>query len=361
MSAYRMFVKSAGDLANMPVANFPLIAGTFGEDQTSLFTASFTALDIPGNFETGDFCGVYDEYGRIVWRGLLTMIKDNHIEARQLQSLFDFPWIQKPISSITYDTVEKQLGYILDQSIFDNLGISLLIQAATTFTLTSTTTGDRLVTVKVTESVEKNVWKIISEAYESYNIFPYMTFPFDAGNLQIKIGTPTHAKVVVGDNAGITYNIDVGEEESFPNVLRVRALNDDGTWQWGSAWSLLKDGTYTQSMTPQPDRDFYHAVNVKILKINKNDWDNTLSPQLYLPPLIYNHNIGFDMVLENNLYDFFDWELGMPVDLWKDGRYYATKFTAWEMSFTDGQPASTVHITCGTARTKLTEVLNAEK
>lgn len=359
MSAYRMFVKSAADLANMPVANFPLIAGTMGEDQTSLFTASFTALDIPGNIETGDFCGVYDEYGRIVWRGLITIIKDNHIEARQLQSLFDFPWIQKVISAVTYDTVEKQLGYILDQAIFDNLGISLLIQAATSFTLTSTTSGARLVAVKSTESVEKSVWKIISEVYDSYNIYPYMSFPFSAGNLQISIGTPTHAKVVIGDNAGITYNIDVGEEESFPNVLRVRALNDDGTWDWGSAWSLLKDGTYAQAQ--QSPENYYHNVNVKVLKINKNNWDNNLSPQLYLPPLVYNHNIGFDMVLENNLYDFFDWELGMPVDLWKNGKFYGTKFTAWEMSFTDGHPAATVHITCGTARTKLTEVLNAEK
>lgn len=361
MSVYRMFVKDAADLANRPVANFPLLSGTFGEDQQSIYNSKFTAVDIPSNFDIGDFCGVYDEYGRIVWSGIITLIKESNIEARPILSLYDQPIFLYTIPNHQTLSVEGQLAWLINKIMYGNGGISRLIDGATTITTASTTSGGDIYTMPVNimqiNRPTGNLLKILQGMHDAFGIYTYFTLPFGTGNLQLKLSTPSHSKVVVGDNAVVTYNINVGEDEIPDNVLHFSLYNSgDGSSNEGYI-SLLKDGTYEQN--PQDTSLLFHNPKQKLLTMDDNDWEIPPHFEKWLPPMIYNHNIDFDMLLENNLYDFFDWELGMPMDIWKDGKYYSTKFTAWEMSFTDGQPASTVHITCGTARTKLTEVLNA--
>lgn len=356
-----MFVKSATDLSGRAVANFPLISGKFGEDQQSIYTSSFVGVDIPSNFEAGDFCGVYDEYGTIVYSGIINQIQGNTIESRAMLSLFDFEWFLKPITGVDPNYyAEEQIKFIVDTGLTDSGVVAQGIKADMTITdATQTVAGKLYAHNSVIENwPSTNIAKFMLDTQNAWGCHYYFTLPYAPGNLALTISQATHAKEVIGDNTTAVFNINAGEEQSPDNVLRVWVWNGSGGNFW--TYTLLKDGTYTQ--TPPGDASLlFSKMRVKTQRLVTADWDFQNTVQMLMPPLIYNSNISFDMLLENNLYDFYDWQLGMPMEVWKEGRYYQTVYTAWEMEFADGQPASIVHITCGTARSKLTEVLNDRK
>ena len=73
---------------------------------------------------------------------------------------------------------------------------------------------------------------------------------------------------------------------------------------------------------------------------------------------IYNHRITFDLLLNSNLYEFTEWELGQTLNIWYNTDYYSSIFTAYTMQMDQGNDVTLVSVTCGKVRNTLTEKLN---
>lgn len=361
MSAFRMFVKSATDLGGRAIANFPLISGRFGDDCQSIYTSSFVALDVPGNIEAGDFCGVYDSYGKIVYAGIIQVIKGSNIEAKPIISLFDFQYIAQIGTAASGPNVEPQIIAMLNQLMGIGGVIGDIMNWRITMTAGTNTPGGTVLINPNDDLWEKpfNMMDMLRTQENAYGIHYYWTLPYEPGKLLLNISTATAAKVTVSDNVACVYNMNIGEEEPVYNMLIAMVVDTYNRSK--KIYYLLKDGTYANGVLWQWETLAFHKVMAKTAYYNLADWEDLETVKKEIPPLIHNQGISFDMVIENNFYDFSTWQLGQEMEIWLQGKYYETVYTAWEMEFTDGQPASIVHITCGTARTKLTEVLNAEK
>lgn len=353
MSHYRLFFKDPRHLADRAVANIPVISGKFGEDQENITTSTFNVLEIPGNIETGFFCGLYDAYGRIVYEGIVKQLAGNTIEARSLMSIFDNEIVWWDITGLTDVEEYMEQAYANYMQHFPML--KLIYADSTATIMTSTAAGGDL---RVNDGGNQNIYDWFHEQHNAFGVWIYQSFPFGLGNMEVNFSRPTHGKVVIGDNAANIFNLEGGEDEVPYNALSVALLDNNGDLQSRARYSLLKDGSY---YTLDSDTSLlFTDVKAKTFRVKAADFVSDMVKQ-QLPPLIHNHEITFDMLLENSLYDFYDWQLGQPMEVWKDGNYYDSVFTGWEMEFSDSQPATIVHITCGTSRTSLTEVLNDQK
>ena len=356
MSAYRMFVKDAWNLTQRAKANFPLYSGQFGEDQESLMTSTFQAYEVPSNVDVGDFCGVYDGYGRVVYSGIIQDIRDTNIEARSILSLWD---ADQEVVYGAYDTYMEDKLVTVMKMFFVGALMARIKNAMTITAGSSTSTDPMIIGYNALDLPVKNIYSQIKEEIDAYGIYPYISLPYaPSSNITIDIRTCTKSSVTIANNAACILNIDVGEEESFINTLIVKRDQGNGT-TYIDSWHLYSDGQYRT--TPGVYYPLgYKKFKIKVIKVKQSDYYAGLVQQ-QMPPLIHNHRITFDMLLDNDLYDFYDWELGMPMEIWKDGKYYESIMTGWQMSFEGENNPSVVRITCGTARSTLTEVLNAEQ
>lgn len=351
-----MFTKNPFYLTAMPTANFPLYAGEFGLDYLGKKTSTFYSVDIPSNVDVGDWCGVYDAYGRIVYEGIIQAVDDNRIETAPLLSFFDNDCIAGQNGGATY-TEEKIKKFIEFYFIINAYHTRQIGNAMTITASSSTQTADLYVSSR--DSQILNYYTIMKEQTDAFGIYPYMFMPYESGqNVTMDIRVSNKPKLTIGNNVNVIHNITITEGDTPYNTLILRLeLGGGSSSTFGTV--LYTDGTY-EGTGPQMDLSkCFHNIRIKTVIMDNSDYYPDIRFQL-LPPLIYNHDISFDMVLENNFYDFYDMELGQKMELFIDGKYYETILTAWSMKF-ENDLASIVHLTCGTARSKLTEVLNAEK
>lgn len=354
MSLYRMYVKNAWTLNQRAVANFPLYAGQFGDDYLELHYSRFYSHDIPSNIDVGDWCGVYDQFGRVVYGGIIDEIDGEEIGVRAMLSVIDSDTLLDWNSAMTY--TEQQLKTFFD-SFFQTNGYHVLsVGNAMTVTADSSTQTADLRPASDLYTIQ-NAYNIVKEQIDAFGIYPYMTLPYAASNVLVSFRTTNKSKVTIANNASCILNPTIQEGDIPINTLLTKTNYNDGTYSL-KCTILNTDGTYQDGFTPPINLALcFHKVIIKYADI-KNGEEYTGFAQQQMPPLIYNHEITFDLLLDNNLYDFYSWELGMPMDIWIDGKYYDTILTGWETSFENDQAPSIVRITCGTSRTKLTEVLN---
>lgn len=71
----------------------------------------------------------------------------------------------------------------------------------------------------------------------------------------------------------------------------------------------------------------------------------------------YNHYISFEMLLDNNLYDWYKMELGQKAEIWKDGNTFSTIYTGYRITQNIGEGVGSVYMKCGKFRANLTSKL----
>ena len=72
---------------------------------------------------------------------------------------------------------------------------------------------------------------------------------------------------------------------------------------------------------------------------------------------MYNHKLTFTMTLKNNFFNWYEWKLGLPLEVWYNSHYFKTIYTGYKLVKDDNKEPMKVEITCGKVRTSLTKKL----
>ena len=356
MLPYRVFVKSALDLSGMAIANEVCTAFTIKRDLMDSVVSTFEVLSIPDNISEGDVLGCVDPYGTVVYNGVIQSISDN-IQCQQMLSIFDDNW---KWYDPNYNTIEGKIANIISTG-FTNSPDPLMRQKFPyTVTQTSSTAGT-FEQHTVTETVDgeqaertsqryvQNLEDFFETLYNQWGVIVDIQVPFNAVAPTITIGQATTVPVKVGNNAlPITYMMPFTE---IFETNRLYIYNKDG-----STLRATYYGTTGGLTTNANDPLRLPVINTKY--VFDDDKPVADIANEYLQAEMLNHRITFTMVLDNQLWNFFDWQLGMPFQIWYNVSYFSTVFTAYEMRKTTNGTLTTVDVTCGKVRNTLTAIFN---
>lgn len=344
MYQYRCFIKDGLNLGGMPIANAVCLSFTLNKDLLSTATSNFELLVMPTNIKNGDVLGLVDPYGTVIFNGVINSIGDT-ITCRDITALFDDEWKwHDPGNS----TIEQKLKSIITSDFKNSSDPMIADRFPFTITASSSTTGTW--TAQDTNYVV-NFQSLLYEMYNTYGVITDIQVPF-SGTPTITLKQATHPSVKIGNNTLVVQNMTPLTEIFELNKLVI--YNSDGTTLRGTYY------TTTSGITTNENSPLRPSV-VKTKYIFNTDDDLADIAQENLQEEIYNHKVEFDLILNNALYDFFDWELGMPIEIWHNGMYFSTIFTKYSISKAQNEDVYMVSVLCGKVRNTLTEKLNAAR
>lgn len=345
MSAYnyRVFIKDCLALDDLPIANSICLTFQVNKDLLSPATSTFTLLDMPTNIKNGDVLGLVDPFGTVIYTGVIQSIGDT-ITCREITSIFSDQWKYRTASGLA--TIEGKLKNIIDT---DFIGSSDPM-VADRFPFTVTASGQTTGSLEEKEATfVMDFETLLFQMYDLYGIITDISVPF-RGTPTIRIAKSSASSVKVGNNV-----LQVRNMTPFTEVFEANKLviyNKEGTTLRGTYY------TTPQGITTNANSPLRLPVTKTVFIFDTDTPLNDIKAA-NLQEQIYNHRITFDLLLNNGLYDFYAWELGMPLEIWYNGAYYSTIFTGYSMAKDMNVDVAAVSITCGRVRNTLTERLNA--
>lgn len=353
MSQYRVYIKDGLDLAGIPVANDICTSFSAERDLLSSAVSTFTLLNMDGNIKEGDILGLTDPFGVTIYNGIIQSISDNEITCVQMLGLFNDNWRWHDPNETT---IEGKILSIISTDFINSTDPLLRKKFPFTVTATSNTNGTFVQHTETVDDVEvesktyvENLEEFFYTLYDQWGVIIDIQVPF-RGTPTITIGKASEGHVKVGNNA-----LPITQMTPFTEVFTTNKLcvyNTDG-----SALRATYYGTPDGITTNANDPLRLPVVNTEFVF----DSDGTLSDIVAerLQEEMLNHKISFSMLLDNNLWDFYSWQLGQPFDVWYNSQYFSTAFTAYSMAKETGKDSTVVDITCGKVRNTLTQIWNA--
>lgn len=343
---FRAYIKDKLNISNSPKAFLDITSFTIRRDLLTSANSNFNTLSIPSNINEGDLFVLYKDDGTIYYYGIVEEIGTNEIQCTQIQSFYKGLWIYDtyPTSSleaeISHLLSDYANGYLKGSTYQD----TLIQQEKGGLTITTGST-----TTQELESGEGELdfEEFMYQLYNKYEIVFDFTLPYsNAGSVEIKKASSNVAKI--GNNTDCIVDITPITEVDETNKLVVFAT--DGTYRTTYIY------TTTNGIVVEP------SVNVGRLgivntKVVRSDDVLDVIRDANISSNMFNHQVQFTMILDNKLYNFFDWELGQRIQIYKDGKYFDSVFTGYELSCGENETPYQVLITCGKVRTKLTSIL----
>ncbi len=342
MYPYRVFIKDCLNLGGLPIANSVCLTFTIDRDLLSVATSDFTLLDMPTNIKEGDVLGLSDPYGTVLYTGVIKSIGDN-IQCRAITSIFNDNWKYHDTSDTT---IEGKIKRIIEDDFINSSDPMVSDRFPFTVSVSSSTSG----TIEAKDDTAvMDFQTFLMNMYDVYGVITDIKVPFN-GTPTIELKQATHSSIKVGNNALPIQNMTPLTEVFETNKLVI--YDKEGTTLRGTFY------TTSQGITTNANDPLRLPVTKTKFIFNTDDAVNDIK-QENLQEEIYNHKITFDLLLNNGLYDFFDWELGMPIEVWYNGEYFNTIFTKYSMSKDMNVDVTSVSITCGKVRNTLTEKINS--
>lgn len=342
MSPYRVFIKDCLDLDGLPVANSVCLTFSITKDLLSIATSNFTLLDTPTNIKDGDVLGLVDPYGTVIYTGVIKTIGDT-IQCRDITALFNDNWKYHDNSQTT---IEGKIKKIIEDDFINSSDPMVSDRFPFTVSASSSTSG----TIETKDDTAvMDFQTFLMNMYDVYGVITDIKVPFN-GSPTIELKQATHPSIKVGNNALPVQNMTPLTEVFETNKLVI--YDKEGTTLRGTYY------TTTQGITTNAADPLRLPVTKTKFIFNTDDPLDDIK-QENLQEEIFNHKINFDLLLNNGLYDFYDWELGMPLEIWYNGEYYSTIFTKYSMTKDMNIDVTTVSITCGKVRNTLTEKINS--
>lgn len=343
MYQYRAFVKDCLELDALPIANSICLAFTLNKDLLSTATSDFTLLDMPTNIKNGDVLGLVDPYGTVIYTGVIQSIGAT-ISCREATAMFSDQWKWRDPSATT---IEGKLKDIIDNDFAGSSDPMVADRFPFTVTASSSTAG----TFDPQEpTYTMDFETLLMQMYNVHGIITEVSIPFEAVTPSITLKKATHSAIKVGNNVTPVRNMTPFTEVFETNKLVI--YNAEGDTLRG-AYYTTPQGITTNANSPLR----LPVTKTKFIFDTDTPLDDIKTANLQEE--IYNHRITFDLLLNNGIYDFYDWELGMPLEIWYNGAYYSTIFTKYTMTKEMNVDVAMVNITCGKVRNTLTERLNA--
>lgn len=343
---FRAYIKDKLDITASPKAFVDVVSFTIRRDLLTSVNSSFYLIEVTSNINEGDLFVLYDDKGKVYYQGIICAINTGEIQCNQIQAFYKGLWIYDtyPTSSlegeIAHILSDYSQGYLKGCSWQD----TLIAQEKSPITITtSSSTSQQLESGEETKDFEKFIY----ELYDKYNIVFDFNIPYsNAGSVDIRKASSSIVKI--GNNTDSIVEISPTTEIEEINKLVVFAK--DGTYRTTFVY------TTTNGIVEEPNTiaGRFGIVNTKVVK---SDDDINIIKDANISSSMFNHQVNFTMLLDNKLYNFWDWELGQQMQIYQNGKYFESVFTGYELSCAENQEPREVQITCGKVRTKLTSLL----
>ena len=352
---YRCYVKDQLNMTDVPKAF--MVVDTFNIKQDYLTNANSTieVLEMADNVNNGDVIVVYNPKGETIYQGVITSISDLKITTSQMQSFYKGLWIYNNHLTSTYveDEVAYLLGEYADGKVYGSTYIDPLVAqrlGGITIRHTNSISGnlptdlDKDGNEKLTQyDMEKFIYKL----YQDYGIVFEFTINMEGQNY-VDIKVPTYTSLSIGNNHYAIMNLSPIQKIEETNKLII--YNADKTYR--TTYVATTSGI-VEAPTSLANR--FNITNTKVV-YSDDSVDDLISANL--PTQMYSHKITFDLLLKNNLYQFSEFKLGMPLVIWYNGTdYYNSVLTGRSFKKSSNQNVSQVSYTCGLVRTTLTNKL----
>lgn len=337
---YRGFVKNIDNLAGRAISSSDMRITNISLKRDVLVkaTSDFTLVAMPKAIKEGDVFGVYDEFGKVVYLGIIKSLDENVVQCDQMYGLFDDDWKwNNPIA----DTIEGKIKAILENDYAGSSdGLEAQIYSAFSFITTSATEND-FQTQDNTYVV--NMMKFLFDLYESYGIMLDFDIGFNAVTPVIKIGKPNYPVIKLGNNNQVLRNFNIIKETQEINKL---VIYDSKGEVVRATYFATPSGITTNAEA----LDRLTDINTKIVCSDDEIEDIVASN---LSEEMYNHKITVQLVLANRLYNFDDFHLGQQFDIYYDGELYNSILTGYSINIDNQGEASVVDLTFGKVRYSL--------
>ena len=347
-SRYRLFFKKLTNPSGMSISSPELRIRNFRLERDLLKKASssFTVLNIPSAIENGDIVGMYDEYGTILYMGIVESMLDSTINTQQIYEIFDDSWLwHNPRKT----TLEATLIDIINTD-YQNSYDTLLNTIYGDYTLNAISSTNQKLQSQEDRYVT-NFASFLYDVYEKYNILLLFDIPFEAETPTINIGKPAYNKLTISNNVAIFRNFTINRNVYETNKL---VIYSEETGAYRETWYGSKDG-----ITDNPS-SLSRFQKIKTNIIFSDDDINILKASS-LRNQMYNHEISCELILNNKLLKFEDLHLGQEVDLFYNGDYYNTILTGYSLECQENAEIEMITLKFGLVRTSLTSKLYKRK
>lgn len=335
----RIFVKDCLDIQS--AAKTEAVVKRFDLDRDILQSSSSTIelAEMPKEIEMGDFVGLIDQYGSIIYQGIVDKIETNSLQISQIESIFKDEWLYRVpnteyIEDAIYDVIVNDFKNSSDPRLSARFNFDVIVE---THTKGKFPVQDPNYTI----SFEQMLYTL----YTQYNVRLYFDINFTAGVPTITIANRDYPFVKIGNNTRSIINISPTKDVKELNKLVI--YNSDGT-QIRAIYYGSENGITTNANDPT------RLPVVKTAYEFNDDEELGLIVGRYLTTEMYNHYLSFQFVVDNELYDFNDMHLSQPIKLWNNEDYYESVYTGFRMTKEENKKIEYIQIKCGKVRVELT-------
>lgn len=351
---YRACIKDGRSINSLPKAYLRVFAFDLNRDLLASKKTTFDVDDVPESVVEGDLIILYTDNHSKVYTGVVSMIEEKRITATQMQSFYKGTWI---MDNYPGDYLEEEIQYLVNRfangyqkgsSYQDTLIES---EKSPIRVLIGSLTGGKLPAYKEQATTDMEKW--IYSLYQDYGIIFDFNVPYgsweagDPDEGKCRIFRPNYSKLVVGDNVSSLRNISPVTEVEETNKLII--YNSEG--EYVTTYYATSNGIVEE---PTTDSGRFNIVNTKVIY---SDDEKEVIRDANLKTSMYNHQLSFVMRLKNNLWDFFTWRLGQPIEVHYKDHVYNSVFTGYSLKKEENREPTEVEIICGNVRTSLTSKL----
>ena len=346
---FRAFFKNITNLNGemLGSAEMKVSSGTISDDLLSKPTSTFELVSIPPLIENGNVIGVYDDYGEILFTGIINSIEGQTITASNIKAIFDDVW--RYYDPALETTIEDCMEYIFVHD-YQNSTDALVSTIFSQFDIVkiSQTQGNLGL---MQNNYTVNMYDYIMSLYDLYDILIDIYIPPTNGQSEIRIGKPTFNTIKVGNNTNAIRNIQVTKEVQETNRLIVY----DSLGLLKGIWYATPSGITQNSSA----LDRITKVKTDIVFSDLTDLSEIVAE--HLSDKMYNHKITCELLVKNSLYNYRDFDLGSNIQVFYDGDYYDSILTGYSYSFDDRGVIDYITLTMGKVRYSLADKLKVQK
>lgn len=344
MYQYRAYVKDALRLQDKPKAFLRVTAFTIRRDLLTNANSSFTVLEVPTNIDNSDIFCLYDPTGEVIYCGVIAQIKANEIQCNQIQSFFKGNWLYKTQTSAT---LEEEVALLLSdftQGAQGDTTDPLMVQKYSQVGIEYVGTTQASLPTKdanYTTDFEEFIYSL----YQQYGIIFDFEFGYSDGG-KVTISTPSFTAYKLANNNNSINAISPITEIAQTNKLVI--YSSEGTYR--ATYYATSEGITTDANDPLR----FKTINTKFI-FSDDDLSSLVAANLTAD--MFNHKLTFSMLLNSKLYNWKEWKLGQPLNIYYNNQYFRSIYTGYELTKEANQEPYQVNIICGKVRTSLTKKL----
>lgn len=333
---YRGFIKKINALDGMAIgsADLRILNMRIKRDILTKATSEFEVIGIPNAATVGDVFGVYDNSGKTVYLGVINSLENGVINTDQIIGIFDDNW---KYNDVLTNSIEGKIKGIIERD-FANSQDALQASIFSKFDINKTT--DTINNFEYTSSRSLNFMNFLIDAYDTYWVLTDIDVKYNAVRPTITIGTPIYPTIKIGNNNTAFRNFEIIQEEQQNNKL---IIYDSKGAVLRATYYATPDGITTSSSSAT------RPTKIRTVIVNSDDaLENIVAANL--SDKMYSHQINVDLVLNNKLYNFNEFNLGQEFDIFYNGEYYNSILTGYDVEVSGEGNAETVSLCFGKVR-----------